>query len=72
MESTPTVSSFLIRFVQEYPSNMPQNYRGTIRHIQTSQEISFTRWEDAVRFIRCFVPIEEVLINPAQKSDRRE
>jgi hypothetical protein len=55
----PSISSFVIRFIQEAPAaeqaSLP--YRGFIRHIQTDCEISFTRWEDAIAFIRQYVPL---------------
>ena len=63
---SPTISSFVIRFVQDEaeakavetgPAHMP--YRGTIRHVQTDQEVSFTRWEDAVSFIQRFIRLEQ-------------
>lgn len=36
----------------------PSYYRGAIRHIQSDEEMSFNTWEDAVKFIGRFVPIE--------------
>lgn len=50
-----SISSFVIRFVVNPGS---QEYRGEIRHIQTQQELHFQSWEDAVKFIRVYVPIE--------------
>jgi hypothetical protein len=55
-----SISSFVIRFVVN-PGT--QDYRGEIRHIQTQQELHFQSWEDAVKFIRVYVPIEP---EPAQ------
>ena len=57
----PTITSFVIRFVQEQPEQTgdPASYRGTIHHVQTSQEISFTRWQEAVEFIQRFISIEK-------------
>jgi hypothetical protein len=56
--SFPSISSFVIRFIQEAPAaeQTPLSYRGFIRHIQTDCEISFTRWEDATAFIQQYVP----------------
>ncbi len=51
----PSISSFVIRFVVDPGSNA---YRGVIRHIQTSEEIHFTAWQEAVEFIRHYVPFE--------------
>ncbi len=56
----PTISSFVIRFVTDPVSDA---YRGEIRHIQTREEIHFHAWEEAVEFIRRYVPLE------TQKSD---
>ena len=63
--SPPQISSFVLRFVQEesLKGTEQPNYRGAIRHIQTDQEIFFTRWSDAVDFIGQFIP-GEVLENP--------
>jgi len=57
----PNIVSFVIRFVQEQPSQVPGEvaFRGSIRHIQTDQEIAFTCWEDATAFIQKFIPIGE-------------
>jgi hypothetical protein len=56
----PNISSFVIRFVVDSAageqSHLP--YRGAIRHIQTDEEINFSSWEEAVSFIRRFVPLE--------------
>lgn len=51
----PTISSFVIRFVMETASD---TYRGEIRHIQSGEEIHFNAWEEAVEFIRRYVPLE--------------
>ena len=57
---SPNITSFVIRFVHE-PTSSPEKpapYRGTIHHVQSDQEISFTRWQDAVEFIQRFMPID--------------
>ena len=58
----PNISSFVIRFVVESSAiNTAQSsplYRGTIRHIQTDEEMNFYHWEEAVNFIQCFVPLD--------------
>jgi hypothetical protein len=51
----PTITSFVIRFVVEPGSD---TYRGEIRHVQTCEEIHFTAWQDAEKFIRRYVPIQ--------------
>lgn len=56
---SPTISSFVIRFVvASAPEEGSASYRGSIRHIQTEEEMNFHDWEDAVAFIRRFVPLE--------------
>ena len=58
----PNITSFIIRFVHaeqaETATETPAPYRGSIRHIQSDREFIFIRWEDAVEFIRQFVPLE--------------
>jgi hypothetical protein len=63
MESrhSPNISSFVIRFVIESAATSEQShqtYRGSIRHIQSDEELHFNTWEDAVEFIKCYVPLE--------------
>ncbi len=56
--NSPQIDSFVIRFVQPEKSEKSGSpeYRGTISHVQSDQQIAFTRWEDAVAFISRFVP----------------
>ncbi|MGD8406381.1 MAG: hypothetical protein PVJ21_22180 [Anaerolineales bacterium] len=55
----PNISSFVIRFVIDSEAEQnPATYRGAIRHIQTDEELTFSRWEDVENFIRRFVPLE--------------
>lgn len=57
MEENPlAITSFVVRFVHSGP---PDNsaYRGSILNVQTNEEISFVRWEEAVEFIRRFVSL---------------
>jgi len=63
----PSITSFVIRFVVNDATgaameSAPYPYRGAIRHIQSEEEINFSSWEDAVAFIRRYVPLE----NPAR------
>ena len=58
-DSTPLISSFIIRFVLDEVSTQP-NYRGTVRHIQSAEEINFTEWHEAMEFMHRFVQIEEL------------
>ena len=58
-DSSPNIISFIIRFIHLEATDTGETpaYRGNIRHIQSNQEFNFTRWEDAVEYIRRFVPI---------------
>jgi hypothetical protein len=57
---SPNISSFVIRFVVDSAAGERSHplYRGAIRHIQTDEELNFSNWEEAVNFIRRFVPLE--------------
>jgi hypothetical protein len=64
--STPAITSFVIRFIHEGGQDSPvlpppagQLQRGTIRNVQTNEELDFTHWEDAVSFIERFVSLAE-------------
>jgi hypothetical protein len=51
----------VIRFVVEESSPAGEahpGYRGTIRHIQSNEELTFSAWENAVEFIQRYVPLE--------------
>lgn len=56
----PLISSFIIRFVLEETSAPTPAYHGTIRHIQTAEEITFIKWKEAAEFMRRFVKLEEL------------
>jgi hypothetical protein len=56
--SLPQISSFIIRFVVDAPPDCP-TYHGTIRHIQTAEEINFNEWREALEFMRRFVQITD-------------
>jgi len=60
-KATPTISSFVIRFVMDSSAEAGRihpPYRGAIRHIQTDDEMNFSNWEEAVTFIRRYVPLD--------------
>jgi len=61
----PTITSFVIRFViaeaggegaERAPAFSP--YRGSIHHVQSDETLHFGAWQDAVEFIRRYVPLE--------------
>jgi hypothetical protein len=63
----PTIYSFIIRFVVEDVSlaeGSPPAYHGAIRHIQSAEEMNFNEWEEAVEFMRRFVPIGDTNQKP--------
>ncbi len=79
-DSVPNIVSFVIRFIREpvdEASSIPR-YRGAIRHVQTDQESSFTCWAEAVDFIQCYVPLEQIvaagdataIVRPKTKLDK--
>jgi len=55
----PNIVSFVIRFVQDDPVSKAGEpaYRGSVRHIQTDSEITFTNWEDAMVFMQNYVEV---------------
>lgn len=57
MDRSPNISSFVIRIiVQEEVAGLP-SLRGTVRHVQSDQEINFNRWDEAEAFMQSFVPV---------------
>jgi hypothetical protein len=55
----PTITSFVIRFVVEEtpaPLEYPP-YRGSVRHVQSDEVLHFSVWQEAVEFIRRYVPL---------------
>lgn len=56
----PQIFSFIIRFVLEETPAEEKSYRGTIRHIQTAEEINFSEWHEATAFMHRFVSLAEL------------
>jgi hypothetical protein len=75
-QSFPSISSFVIRFVQAEPQNPSSApaFRGSIHHIQSDQELSFTRWADALAFMEQFVPAEllDLAAQPIDPTDKSQ
>jgi hypothetical protein len=63
----PLISSFIIRFVMEELSVEKPAYHGTIRHIQSAEEINFNEWREAMEFMHRFVQLDE--LQPPSSSD---
>ncbi len=66
-EPTPEINSFVIRFVHSTLDESPAPLRGTIRHIQSNEEKTFTLWHEAEQFIKRFIPLDQ--ISPPQVSE---
>lgn len=64
----PLISSFIIRFVMDEIPAQALAYHGTIRHIQTAEEINFHEWREATEFMRRFVPLDELQPPSTPKS----
>ena len=55
-----TIASFILRFIQEHDSESDPSgvaWRGVIRHVQTNEQIRFTRLDPALAFIARYVDI---------------
>ncbi len=69
MDSEANLTSFVLRFVFDRPSEttesapvpLSQAWHGVIRHVQTNQERHFTRWAEAVAFVEQYVDLNEEL-----------
>ena len=59
--------SFVLRFVSDQTTDPSEaavsasSWHGLIRHVQTNEERTFTRWTDAVAFISRYVDIDQVI-----------
>lgn len=62
MEASPSplISSFIIRFVLNEQPSEATAYHGTIRHIQTAEEVNFREWREAAEFMHRFVKLDEL------------
>lgn len=63
-----TIASFIVRFTQEKPSpkalateGWQPGWRGIVRHVQSSEQMRFTRIEEALRFMSGYVALESDL-----------
>ena len=57
----PLIMSFVIRLVLESPPSSEGKepcYRGTIRHIQSNEDINFNTFDEAIKFIQRYMPLE--------------
>lgn len=70
-----TVLSFVLRFVQEHdPLEQTDSqantagWRGTIRHVQTNEELRFTHIQEALQFLAQYVEIDRLIWIPKEKN----
>lgn len=57
MVAPPNITSFVIRFVEDFPDEVTPSFRIHIRHVQTSRECNFSLWSEAVAFMQAFLPV---------------
>ena len=72
-DAAPTIHSFIVRFVVEdapQAEGMPPAYHGSVRHIQSAEEVHFHEWREAVEFMRRFVPL--ATLNQKPNPEQRE
>ena len=58
-----TIASFVVRFTEETPAaDLPgAGWRGVVQHVQTSEQVRFTRIDDALRFMAEYVDLDNPL-----------
>lgn len=62
-------SSFVIRIIHSTSAEVPTIHRGTIRHVQSNEEIQFSMWEEAEAFLKRFVSLETNNLSEEHDSD---
>jgi hypothetical protein len=63
------VESFVLRFVQDAPSNGADSVRpwhAVVVHVQTNEEKTFTDFADAAAFIARYVPIGDFIFKATE------
>lgn len=68
MDESIKFTSFVIRFVQTPGSGGSLACRGSIRHVQSDEELHFRSWGQAVAFMRSYIPLND-LVEEAPQSD---
>jgi hypothetical protein len=51
LPESPQITSFIIRFVHNVATEDAHAIRGTVRHILSHEEVNFSNWREAVRFM---------------------
>ncbi|RME85636.1 MAG: hypothetical protein D6775_02275 [Caldilineae bacterium] len=60
MAQPPSIQSFLIRFISEETADVAPSYRGSIRHVQSGNEVRFTTWEEVEHFVSRYVALNRL------------
>lgn len=61
------IHSFVIRFVvreSTLTEEIPPAYHGSVRHIQSAEELHFREWPEAVEFMRRYIHLDELNEKP--------
>ncbi|NLF63462.1 MAG: hypothetical protein GX579_02555 [Chloroflexi bacterium] len=53
------IVSFIVRFVQPESGDRTALWHGVVRHVQSREEVRFTRVEEALQFMSRYVPMED-------------
>lgn len=69
MEDQIDISSFIIRFTECKLENHAIINRGLIRHIQSNKELKFKSWDEAVDFMKIYVPLPLVKTKEVEDQD---
>jgi hypothetical protein len=64
-DSIPDIDSFILRFVHPAGSDSAPVFRGSITHIQSSEEMAFKDWQEIEVFIRRFLTLDEGTLPPS-------
>lgn len=55
------IVSFILRFVQPEQGGAPLSWHGVVRHVQSREELRFTRVEEALQFMNRYVPLGDAV-----------
>lgn len=73
LTESPRVESFVLRFVQDVPSDdAPMSWHAVVVHVQSNEEKSFTDFADAVAFIARYVPIGDFVFTTEDAGQKTE
>ena len=59
MDESVNISSFIVRIVHSKTTAGSYSYRGSIRHIQSNREFQFVHWDEALGFMKSFLPMDK-------------